>query len=250
MAVNEPEARGVALAMQTVLDDVGKGMGPALVAALITAFHSRCAAFHIFPRPPLLVTVFSISAGENGGGGAVIMVTCHHCIQPATAYNDTSWTEINELMVHNSLNTALHQQLQLERHAAPSVSSSDDHPIPGVGGQGGGGAPSLHWASKSLQGPILDLGHLSCGPVTVAFYQQLPEQHAAPCVGSSEYQPDPAFAASRCQPCWVRTDRLVRHCCAFPLLIRFAHWYLDCCTATTLKGTVVQAIADLCMNFA
>ncbi|KAK9832459.1 hypothetical protein WJX74_010797 [Apatococcus lobatus] len=47
MAVNEPEARGVALAMQTVLDDVGKGMGPALVAALITAFHSRYTAFNI-----------------------------------------------------------------------------------------------------------------------------------------------------------------------------------------------------------
>ena len=33
--VNEPEIRGLALAMQTVLDDVGRGMGPFLVALLI-----------------------------------------------------------------------------------------------------------------------------------------------------------------------------------------------------------------------
>ena len=33
--VNEPEIRGLALALQTVLDDVGRGMGPFLVAMLI-----------------------------------------------------------------------------------------------------------------------------------------------------------------------------------------------------------------------
>ena len=35
--VNEPETRGVALAWQTMTDDLGKGLGPALVAALISA---------------------------------------------------------------------------------------------------------------------------------------------------------------------------------------------------------------------
>lgn len=33
--VNEPETRGVALAWQSMTDDLGKGLGPALVAALI-----------------------------------------------------------------------------------------------------------------------------------------------------------------------------------------------------------------------
>ena len=41
--VNEPELRGLALALQTVLDDVGKGLGPFLVAMLITGL-GRCAA--------------------------------------------------------------------------------------------------------------------------------------------------------------------------------------------------------------
>lgn len=33
--VNEPETRGVALAWQSMTDDLGKGLGPALVAGLI-----------------------------------------------------------------------------------------------------------------------------------------------------------------------------------------------------------------------
>lgn len=41
--VNEPELRGLALALQTVLDDVGKGLGPFLVAMLITGL-GRCVA--------------------------------------------------------------------------------------------------------------------------------------------------------------------------------------------------------------
>ena len=40
--VNEPELRGLALALQTVLDDVGKGLGPFLVAQLIAGL-GRCA---------------------------------------------------------------------------------------------------------------------------------------------------------------------------------------------------------------
>jgi len=36
MNVNEPETRGVALALHVVLDDLGKGLGPAVVAVLIT----------------------------------------------------------------------------------------------------------------------------------------------------------------------------------------------------------------------
>lgn len=43
MNVNEPETRGVALALHVVLDDLGKGMGPALVAVLITALGRQLA---------------------------------------------------------------------------------------------------------------------------------------------------------------------------------------------------------------
>lgn len=46
MNVNEPETRGVALALQTMLDDLGKGLGPALVAAIISTV-GRTAAFNI-----------------------------------------------------------------------------------------------------------------------------------------------------------------------------------------------------------
>ena len=46
MNVNEPETRGVALALQTMLDDLGKGLGPALVAALISSV-GRTTAFNI-----------------------------------------------------------------------------------------------------------------------------------------------------------------------------------------------------------
>ena len=35
--VNEPETKGVALAWQSMTDDLGKGVGPALVALLISA---------------------------------------------------------------------------------------------------------------------------------------------------------------------------------------------------------------------
>lgn len=34
--VNEPESRGFALGLMTVLDDIGKGAGPSLVSILIT----------------------------------------------------------------------------------------------------------------------------------------------------------------------------------------------------------------------
>lgn len=36
MNVNEPESRGVALALHVVLDDLGKSFGPAILALLIT----------------------------------------------------------------------------------------------------------------------------------------------------------------------------------------------------------------------
>lgn len=36
--VNEPEARGFALGLMTVLDDIGKGAGPFVVSQLIQAF--------------------------------------------------------------------------------------------------------------------------------------------------------------------------------------------------------------------
>ncbi|KAG2490341.1 hypothetical protein HYH03_011288 [Edaphochlamys debaryana] len=44
--VNEPETRGVALALQSMTDDLGKGLGPALVAALIHAM-GRQDAFNV-----------------------------------------------------------------------------------------------------------------------------------------------------------------------------------------------------------
>ena len=36
--VNEPEGRGFALGLMTVLDDIGKGTGPFVVSELIAAF--------------------------------------------------------------------------------------------------------------------------------------------------------------------------------------------------------------------
>ncbi len=38
--VNEPESRGFALGLMTVLDDIGKGAGPSLVSILITILNS------------------------------------------------------------------------------------------------------------------------------------------------------------------------------------------------------------------
>ena len=46
MNVNEPETRGVALALQITVDDLGKGLGPALVAVLISSV-GRETAFNI-----------------------------------------------------------------------------------------------------------------------------------------------------------------------------------------------------------
>lgn len=46
MNVNEPETRGIALALQTMLDDLGKGLGPGLVAIIITKV-GRTKAFNI-----------------------------------------------------------------------------------------------------------------------------------------------------------------------------------------------------------
>ncbi|CAK0784876.1 hypothetical protein CVIRNUC_008081 [Coccomyxa viridis] len=44
--VNEPEVRGVALALQTVLDDLGKGLGPLLVSLMVSAWGQK-AAFNV-----------------------------------------------------------------------------------------------------------------------------------------------------------------------------------------------------------
>ena len=45
MNVNEPETRGVALALQTTLDDLGKGLGPAIVASMISGLGREQAFF-------------------------------------------------------------------------------------------------------------------------------------------------------------------------------------------------------------
>ncbi|CAG9464093.1 unnamed protein product [Pedinophyceae sp. YPF-701] len=43
MNVNEPELRGVAMALQSTADDVGKGFGPAMVAVLVSGLGRRAA---------------------------------------------------------------------------------------------------------------------------------------------------------------------------------------------------------------
>lgn len=45
MNVNEPETRGLALAFQTTLDDLGKGLGPAVVAMMISSLGRENAFF-------------------------------------------------------------------------------------------------------------------------------------------------------------------------------------------------------------
>lgn len=45
MNVNEPETRGIALALQTTLDDLGKGLGPAIVASMISGLGRESAFF-------------------------------------------------------------------------------------------------------------------------------------------------------------------------------------------------------------
>lgn len=45
MNVNEPESRGVALALQTTLDDLGKGLGPVIVASMISTLGRDTAFF-------------------------------------------------------------------------------------------------------------------------------------------------------------------------------------------------------------
>jgi hypothetical protein len=46
--VNEPETWGVALAFMTVLDDLGKGLGPFLVSQFIAVW-GRCALTTLTP---------------------------------------------------------------------------------------------------------------------------------------------------------------------------------------------------------
>lgn len=46
LETNPPEARGMALALQTVLDDLGRGLGP-FVIGLLVQVTSRLVAFNI-----------------------------------------------------------------------------------------------------------------------------------------------------------------------------------------------------------
>lgn len=68
--VNEPETRGMALALQTMLDDLGKGLGPALVALLISSM-GRTSAFNISAAGwipcglLLLLTAFTLQRDED-----------------------------------------------------------------------------------------------------------------------------------------------------------------------------------------
>lgn len=40
--VNAPETRGVALALQSVTDDLGKGLGPVIVAGGQNGYRGKC----------------------------------------------------------------------------------------------------------------------------------------------------------------------------------------------------------------
>jgi predicted MFS family arabinose efflux permease len=66
MNVNEPETRGVALALQSTLDDLGKGLGPALISRLGRLQAFNIAAVGWIPCGLLLVfTAFTLSRDER-----------------------------------------------------------------------------------------------------------------------------------------------------------------------------------------
>jgi predicted MFS family arabinose efflux permease len=91
--VNEPETRGVALALQTMLDDLGKGLGPALVAAIITNV-GRTVAFNIsalgwIPCGALLFgTAYTISKDEDAMQGRLKMSISRHMNSRVSLGND------------------------------------------------------------------------------------------------------------------------------------------------------------------
>ncbi|KIZ04154.1 major facilitator superfamily MFS-1 [Monoraphidium neglectum] len=61
--VNEPETRGVALALQSVTDDLGRGLGPIIVAAFIETLGGRRNAFNLAVAGwlPCGVIIFGLS---------------------------------------------------------------------------------------------------------------------------------------------------------------------------------------------
>lgn len=70
MNVNEPETRGLALAFQTTLDDLGKGLGPAVVAMMISTLGRESAFFWatagwIPCGALLLMTAFTLEGDEQ-----------------------------------------------------------------------------------------------------------------------------------------------------------------------------------------
>jgi predicted MFS family arabinose efflux permease len=70
MNVNEPETRGLALAFQTTLDDLGKGLGPAVVAIMISTLGRESAFFWatagwIPCGALLLMTAFTLEGDEQ-----------------------------------------------------------------------------------------------------------------------------------------------------------------------------------------
>ena len=74
--VNEPETRGVALALQTVLDDLGKGLGPLLVSLMVSAW-GACVPL---PDLPGVVGVPAVQ-GTCPEFGANVRSGCQPCAQ-------------------------------------------------------------------------------------------------------------------------------------------------------------------------
>ena len=64
--VNEPETRGVALGMQTVMDDCGRGLGPLLVAGILAVLKRCACSSHrkdcsIWPNTPAIWRAAALS---------------------------------------------------------------------------------------------------------------------------------------------------------------------------------------------
>ncbi|GLC48102.1 hypothetical protein PLESTB_000715300 [Pleodorina starrii] len=109
--VNEPETRGVALALQSMTDDLGKGLGPVLVAGLIHAL-GREGAFNV------------ATAGWIPCGLMLSALAC--CMRRDEAAMQTRLARSNEAL----------QAQAAERASAAAAAAGGDGD--GGGGEGGG----------------------------------------------------------------------------------------------------------------
>ncbi len=116
MNVNAPETRGVALALQTTLDDLGKGLGPALVAAIISRVGRR--------------TAFNIAAAGWIPCGVLLTLTAFTLARDEAAMQRRLKATISRL------STAQRAGLPGEPLGMAAGAALED------GGGGGGGAPA------------------------------------------------------------------------------------------------------------